>query len=559
MSQGDSGSSEYEGLNEIIENAYRFLKYLAFPPLLIYRGAEETWEMKLRRGWWLYVTFFVLTIPLLRQRLMVGEYDVLASFPWYHLVVVGALIMTVAPTMLTGVPMDWPAALAAPSFFPDAPMLAGLALTPVVVGGYGLFRASKQIGGDGMAVPMTRTDETSDGAPKRPVFEYAVSTLLIGESGAGKSSALKLLAYQQDYDSDVATFTHDMKEEFWEFFTRWTDLEIERIAIEDGTAIWNLFLDVENPRQFTEISKAVMGDKQGNDPFYTPATQVLADAMVHLHQKGEQEEEMPTHADLLRFLNQSPEEIYHALDEDGLSAASSIHPDANGSLNVHSRIKEGANEVFVGDFAKAGDFSLREYIENPAGRVVIFDTPTDEIETVGPMYSLLLDTSIKFGMTSDTEVNYLLDEIDELPRMSRLSSLASGGRGMGVRALLGIQTVGQLRATYGDDVSGILGNCPQGIYFAPGESSTIEYVLSEVGEMRETVVTTTENTRRGEWTPESSSKTERETDRTPITSGLLKQFEEGDCVVKTRGNWWVGKVAQLEDVYEKLGRPRDDD
>lgn len=227
-------------------------------------------------------------------------------------------------------------------------------------------------------------------------------------------------------------------------FTWWTDLEIERIAIEDGTAVWNLFLDVEKPRQFTEIAKAVMGDEQGNDPFHTPATQVLADAMVHLHRKGEQEGEMPTHADLLRFLNQRPEEIHRALDEDGLSAAASINPDANGYLNVYQRMKQGVDEVFVSDFAKAGDFSLREYIENPAGRVVIFDTPTDEVETVGPMYSLLLDTSIKFGMTSDTEVNYLLDEIDELPRISWLSSLASAGRAGAARDSDGGSTAGDL-------------------------------------------------------------------------------------------------------------------
>lgn len=108
---------------------------------------------------------------------------------------------------------------------------------------------------------------------------------------------------------------------------------------------------------------------------------------------------------------------------------------------------------------------------------------------------------------------------------------------MDVRALLGIQTVGQLRATYGDEVSGILGNCPQGIYFVPGEFTTVRYILGEIGELRETVVTKMENTRRGEWSPESSPRTERETDRTPVASGTLKRFEPGECVVKTRSGW----------------------
>lgn len=561
----DDDESELSGWERSIDNTVRDLWQLAkpvlCPPLYLYGGVEDTADQCLKRGLWLYATFFVFTIPLFWNSLMTGEYELLGAFPVYHLVVTGALIATVAPTMLTGVSVEWPAMLVAPEFFPDAPALAALTLAPVVVGLVGAYASTWVVPDDKIAVPMAETYRKSDGADNRPLFERDVSTLLSGETGAGKSSAMQLLAYQYEYGNEIATFAHDLKRDFLEFFTTEGELatEVERISIEGGTVVWNLFLDVEKPRQFNEVAKGVMGEPQGKNPFHRPATQVLADSMIYLHQEGAELGETPTHADLLTFLREGPEHVYESLDDADLPAATSLDPEAGGSKNTYQTMMENVREVFVGDFAKAGDFSLREYIENPDGRVVTINTPSDEVETVGPMYRLLLDMSIKYGMTSETEVNYLLDEVDELPRMSRLSALASAGRGEGVRALIGIQSIGQLRAVYGDAVDGILGNCPQGIYFGPGEHGTVQYVLHELGKLRETVVSkTTSSSESQHGSRSSTSETEREVERSPIPSGELKKFDPGESVVKNRSNWWIGRVAELDDVRENLDVQKED-
>jgi type IV secretory pathway TraG/TraD family ATPase VirD4 len=165
----------------------------------------------------------------------------------------------------------------------------------------------------------------------------------------------------------------------------------------------------------------------------------------------------------------------------------------------------------------------------------------------------MLDMSIRYGLTSETRTNYVLDEIDELPALSRLSTLASAGREEGVRALIGIQTKCQLEATYGSKASAIYGNCPQGIYFSPGDPETTDYMLEELGERRERVTTRTTG-RSGSGTDRqfSSSRSSREVDRTPITSGELRQFDSGECVVVNRTEWWISRVAQLNDVRDEL-------
>lgn len=527
----------------------------ALPPLWLYSDPNRMDRYK--RAWWLYLTFVPLSLLVFWPKIQAGIYWPLVLTPVMHLVLLATLIGAVAPSMFSW----WPASLNTPAWLPDG-QLSLMLLGIILVAGFArLLTETLVIDDDEIGIPMAEIRQKSDGAGNLPKLKRDICTLVIGETGAGKSKALELLAYQFDYDSDdedeneVATIAHDLKRDFWEFYTENTDMQVERLSIENSTVTWNLFLDVEHERQFNEIAKGVMGTPDGNNPFHKPATQVLADCMIYLYRNGEENDSMPDHADLLQFVSQDYETLYEVLSTEGFASASSLNPDAGGAQETDSTMMENVRDIFVGDFAESGSFSLREYIENPSGRAVMIDTKIDEIETTGPMFRLILDLSIKFGMVADNDVNYMLDEIDQLPQMKRLSSLASAGRGVGVRGIIGIQTIGQLEHVYGTAVSGIIGNCPQGLYFSPGESSTTSYILSELGEYRETVASTTKSqSGRGLDSHESSSRTEREEERSPLTSGQLNEFRAGDCVVVNRTEWWIGRVELLEEVREKLDR-----
>jgi hypothetical protein len=499
--------------------------------------------------------------PCFYQQLLAEEYIYLALIPVFHLVLLVFALQTVGPM----IDPAWPITNAAlPLPVPEPWRVSAVAV--VVAGAGGLSLSSKgmpssmtgslrrsSVADDEMAVPIAEAREKSEDAASLAIFEQAVSTLLIGETGSGKTSAMQLLAAQLNYDDQTAVIGHAFGGKLLTFFARELGFEVIRLEIEDSTVRWNLFLDIEKPRQFQEVASEIMGEPQGHDPFHGPATQALRDAMIYLQREGKREGTVPTHADLRGFFDQSIEEIHRSLDEQELKGARQIDPDTGGARNVLTTLDNRIDELFVGDFAEAGDFSLREYVENPAGRVVVIDSPQDELDTVGPMFKLMLDMSIRYGLTSETRTNYVLDEIDELPALSQLSTLASAGREAGVRALIGIQTKGQLEATYGSQASGIYGNCPQGIYFSPGDPETTDYMLEELGERRERVTTRTTG-RSGSGTDRqfSSSRSSREVDRTPITSGELRQFDSGECVVVNRTEWWIGRVAQLENVRDEL-------
>jgi len=63
------------------------------------------------------------------------------------------------------------------------------------------------------------------------------------------------------------------------------------------------------------------------------------------------------------------------------------------------------------------------------------------------------------------------------------------------------------------------------------------------------VMSRTRSNNRGSY---SSSATSQERDRTPITSGELRDMDAGDAVVENRSEWWIGKVAKPSRIRKWL-------
>ncbi|WP_267644006.1 type IV secretion system DNA-binding domain-containing protein [Haloarchaeobius amylolyticus] len=546
--------------DEILTLAGKVLIAVMFPWLSLNRDAPLS--TRLWRWRYVYGLFGVLTLFVSWDGLLTGVYSPLALAVAPHVLGLAVLfwIETVGPIAGVGIPFLEVA---------DRWVLWGLVLgsgagvvlqvlrykSPI----FGLSSITYHQSEDELIAPMASVKTGSEGASALPRLDPDVSTLAIGETGSGKTSALELLAYQFPYEAETAVIAHDFGDDFQTFYED-LGFEVLRVAVEDADGIWNLFADVEKERDFRELAGAVFGEPQGSDPFHRPAKQVFEAALRYVHRgpPAAENHDTPTHEDLVEFLRLDREVMQERLQQYSDLAPSAAHlvsETGKSAVNVYQTIHENASQVFVGDFATAGAFSIREYVENPGGRVLVVDSAATEMESVGPMFRLLLDWAIRFAMESDNPVNFILDEVDQLPPLSQLHVLTARGRSAQARALLGIQTVGQLEAQYGKRSDGILGNCPQGVYFSGGEPKTTEYIQSEVGHQRQRVRSTTvrRNSRAGtSGSAASRSRTVSENDRYPVVSGTLKAFGTGDCIVKSREDWWLGRIEQLSAIRHRL-------
>ncbi|MHC3382203.1 type IV secretory system conjugative DNA transfer family protein, partial [Haloarcula sp. H-GB5] len=405
-------------------------------------------------------------------------------------------------------------------------------------------------------VPLEEVSHEHEEAEMPFTLDQDVSTAVVGETGSGKTSMMKLLAYQFPYYSNTAVIAHDTGEDFQAFYEE-LGFDVQRIRHEDSDVVWNLFKDADSESDFREVAGAIFGEADGHDPFHRPAKQTFAEMLMYLHLSAQKNNRRHAlcHADIVSLLNEGHIALKKALDEFDRLDSGHIDPDkGKGAQNVYQTIKENVDPVFTGDFGDYGEFSLQEYIENPEGRVLIIDSNPTELETLGPMYQLLVDWSIRYAMNASNPTVHILDEIDALPALTQVTNLTARGRKHKARALVGVQTIGQLKDTY-STISGIVGNCPQGVYFGPGDTESTDFILDELGESRQydrSEMVSMSHQGRGENPRTQARDTYKEKDKTPVTSGLLRDFQPGECVAVSRTTWVHGQSYELDDVRDSL-------
>lgn len=408
----------------------------------------------------------------------------------------------------------------------------------------------KQIGKAGpdeFELPMSDIVDKSTTASRRPILDQEESTLVIGSSRSGKTSALKLLAAQLDY-SETAVFAHGSVGEYTEYFEQDLGMETITIGVRRSSVRWNLFREAETERELELIAKGLFGD--GDDYFETSARQVFAAVLKLL----DREVTEPSHHEIHQAVTKSTaDKTYEKLQEhqDLKAAAEHLDPSAQKQQRgVWSQVVQVVEDVFVEDFRKEGSFSFREYVANPDGRAVVFESP-EVSRSVGPMYRVMIDEAIEIAMRDSRDGFMLLDEVDTLPELSNISDLASRGLAQDTRMLLGVQTVGQLRDVYGRRADGVTGNCNQILGFTPGNDNgeTVEFYQAALGERREMAPSSSRSRDAGVGGGNARvSRSRQETDRMPVDAHTMNHWGKGECLVSTRENWWVGQMAYYGDV-----------
>jgi len=524
---------------------------------------------RFRLWWWIYPCYALLGSVVFAGALLQGEV-------WPILVMLCAHVM--APLVFLGEVAG--ASISGVGFagIPDILFLGPYAAFSVAIASLPLTRRwgdnifdlkePKYIReSDEFVVPMEDISATSDEyttgetTPPIPKLRQDISTAVIGESGSGKTTGMELLAQQYPYDEETAVIVHESGNDFEQFYQE-LGCEVLRVGLEETDVHWSLFQDIERETDYQEVAEAVFGESTKNNPFHAKAKAVFAACLSYLYREAKARDAIDQlgHDDIYALVNEPKDDLYARLNkyDDLRSAAEEIRPgDDGGPRNVYTELTRNVNDVFVGQFKTNGDFSIREYIENPDGRVLLIRSGP-MATTAASMYQVLLNWTIRIARSSATPTNFILDEIDSLQAITELPGLAARGRSEDARVMIGAQTVGQLEAVYGDESAAVLGNCPQGLYFQPGDEQTTRYIHAEIGKEREQTVSHSHSRSKSQTDGSyqtTQSHTTRTEDRRPITSGELTRMEPGKCVVVGKTHWWKGEINEADKAKDQVKEP----
>lgn len=333
--------------------------------------------------------------------------------------------------------------------------------------------------------------------------------MFLGGIGTGKTNAISQLIQQlqQNLTTNDVMIVFDSKGDFYQEFYR---PGIDVVISNDNKAVgsngmvnyWNVFAEVERDdhmeENIVEIAKTLFHEKleKTQQVFFPNAAKDLFSAVL-FHCCRDQQNQGFNNRDLRQYF-------------DGASVADlqnllSLHPDLMAmrsyidgedspqSLGVLSELQQMVREIFIGNFRKEGNLSIRQLVRQKGGRIIFIEYDLGIGGMLTPIYRLMFDMAIKEALSrskSEGNVYFIADEFKLLPNLQHVDDAVNFGRSLGVKFLIGIQNVEQIYEAYGSANGGseraksLLSGFSTSICFRVNDAESRKFIQNLYGKNR---------------------------------------------------------------------------
>ncbi len=358
---------------------------------------------------------------------------------------------------------------------------------------------------DGRGARCFLLGTSSDGKELRiPLSDDLLSKhiLFLGSIGTGKTNGIfQIVSQLRDrMSSNDVMIVFDTKGDFYDTFYRKGDIVIsndEKATGANGTDYWNIFNEIEFDgaieENVIEIGRALFYEKsqRSNQPFFPNAARDIFTGIL-LHFCRNSDKTKNNNAQLRTFLDQSPSaEIRTVLQSyDDLKAMTSYIADDRSpqTQGVISELQQLIREVFVGNFRKAGNLSIRQSVRNKGGKVVFIEYDLGIGGMLTPIYRLLLDMALKEALgrkKSEGNVWFIIDEFRLIPNLQHVDDGVNFGRSLGAKFIIGLQNIEQVFHAYGESLArSILSGFSTTIAFKVNDITTRSFIQQLFGRNR---------------------------------------------------------------------------
>ena len=304
--------------------------------------------------------------------------------------------------------------------------------------------------------------------------------LITGSTGSGKSQAIMriLLAIRRRGGRAIIA---DSGGEYWSK-TREADSSLLLNPLDRRSVQWNPFCEIREDYDVPRIALAAIPTGSGDGKQWNHYAQsLLSEVMTAMHSVGDKRIDA-----LLDWLTVAPASELRELLAG--TPAAVIVDESNERMLASVRSILSTYMASWRHLAPDGDFSIRDWISKDAGSGWLYLTyRDDQMAMLRHLIATWVDLAMVEALTLENDENrnlwFVLDELDSLGRVANLDLGMSKLRKYGGRCVLGVQTIAQLRETYGRDTAQtIVANAANKLLLRAGDNETASYFSQELGE-----------------------------------------------------------------------------
>jgi len=313
--------------------------------------------------------------------------------------------------------------------------------------------------------------------------------LITGATGAGKSMAIRSLLRQIQARGELAIVV-DPECEYVSEFYRPVRGDLILNPVDERCPYWSPWLELSERYYQADaatlaaslIPEPPRGYESGSDHFFRQSSRTLLESLLQVSAPREPQS-------IPKLLELSRDQLKQALS--GTPAYSLIDPGAHeqGAGIIATVANATRPFLYLPPSDGRPSWSALQWAERPEGW--LFVTMRDESCSAAlPLANLWLDLIVGrlFNSASDRRrVWIVVDELPVLGRQAKLETLVTRGRKRGLAAVLGFQSIAQLRRIYGHEQAAVLASMPSTkLLLRVDEPETAAFIARQIGQ-RETL------------------------------------------------------------------------
>lgn len=308
--------------------------------------------------------------------------------------------------------------------------------------------------------------------------------LFAGSPGTGKSQAITRMLDSLQSDGHRAIIS----DASGIFYSRYAGKDSVLFNPYDRRSVsWSPLADILAPEDCAAMARSIIPDSTGEAAEWASYAQTLLESVLeHVWESG------GTTGDILRLATTAgADELRQALPPGPVHAL--LDPSATKMFGSVRAIVGTRLKPFTALDQSAGRdaFSIRSFITNESGWLFVAYKQSQR-DAMRPLIACVLDTASRAVLdlppatgdrASKRRTWFVLDELPLLGSIGSLVTLLTNGSKHGASVIAGIQTIAQLRETYGHDGSQtILSTLGTWLTLRVSDSETAEYMSRSIGD-----------------------------------------------------------------------------